>query len=647
MRASRLSILCLSSLLLNASLVKAAGDTENIVVTATRTPEPAEKTGESISVLTSDQLTMQQIVNVADALQQIPGAVVVRNGGLGQNATISLRGAEAGQTLVLIDGIRINDPSTVDNEALLGDLLTNGIDRIEVLRGPQSTLYGSDAIGGVVDILTRRGGGGPFALRASAQGGSFDSYNVNVGAQGTVSSVEYGASADFLHTSGVSAADSRNGNPETDGYGNAGLAGNIRWHISDVVSVDLRSYYTNARDDFDDNFVFVPPAMFRVADSRAYGRNALLAGYAGLNLDLLQGAFSSRFGIAASESQRAFYDSALDTVHKNASDAGTDWRLEYQGILQLRPEDQLTFGAEYQRIAFTGKSFSSFAPTEIDDGRSHVASGYAQNMLTLFDRLTLTAGFRHDEDAEFGGHNSVKLAAALPLNEYGTVLRANYGDGFKAPTLYEQFSAYSNPLHPLMPEVAHGWEAGFDQRLLDGTVLLQATYFQRHTDNQIDFFTPNCFTDPPPDVCKTRPFGYYDNIARTRADGVELDATATLFQQLTVNAALTEMTATDARSGLDLARRPRLAGSGTVTWTPDPDWSVGGTVIYIGRRFDSAGEQNPLTAYATLNVFASRRITESLELYARIENALDAHYEPVFGYGAPGRAAYGGVRLTY
>src|SRR5690242_9103409 len=104
MRASRLSILCLSSLLLNASLVKAAGDTENIVVTATRTPEPAEKTGESISVLTSDQLTMQQIVNVADALQQIPGAVVVRNGGLGQNTTISLRGAEAGQTLVLIDG---------------------------------------------------------------------------------------------------------------------------------------------------------------------------------------------------------------------------------------------------------------------------------------------------------------------------------------------------------------------------------------------------------------------------------------------------------------------------------------------------------------------------------------------------------------
>ena len=647
MRASHLPTLSLLALLAIGSFAKADGDAENIVVTATRTPEPAEKTGESISVLTSGQLTTQQIVDVSDALQEIPGAIVVRNGSLGQNATVSLRAAEAGQTLVLVDGIRINDPSTVDNEALLGDLLTNSIDRIEILRGPQSTLYGSDAIGGVVDILTRRGGDGPFALRASAEGGAFDSYNVNAGANGTLSSVEYGASANFLHTNGISAADSRNGNPETDGYTNAGVTGNVRWHMSDVVSVDLRGYYTNARDDFDDNFVFVPPAMFRVADSRAYGRNALLAGYAGLNLDLLQGAFSSRFGIAASDSQRAFYDSAFDTVHKNASDAGTDWRLEYQGILKLAPEDELTFGAEYQRIAFTGKSFSSFAAPEIDDGRSHVASAYAQNMLTLFDRLTVTAGLRHDEDAAFGRHNSVKLAAALPLNDDSTVLRANYGDGFKAPTLYEQFSAYSNPLHPLLPEVAHGWEAGFDQRLLDGTVLLQATYFQRRTDNQIDFFTPNCFTNPPPDVCKTRPFGYYDNIARTRADGVELDATATLFQQLTLNAALTGMTAIDARSGLDLARRPRLAGSGTVTWAPDRDWSFGATVIYIGHRFDSAGEQNPLTAYATLNVFASRRVTDSLELYARIENAFDARYEPVFGYGAPGRAAYGGVRLTY
>ena len=269
-----------------------------------------------------------------------------------------------------------------------------------------------------------------------------------------------------------------------------------------------------------------------------------------------------------------------------------------------------------------------------------------QNMLTLFERLTLTAGLRHDDDAEFGGHNSLKLAAAWSLGR-GTVLRANYGDGFKSPTLYEQFSEFSNPLHPLAPEVAHGWEAGIDQRLFDGLVLAQATYFDRRTNDQIDFFTPDCFSSPPPEVCKTRPFGYYDNIARTRADGVEVEATARLADTVSINAAFTEMTATDLATGLDLARRPHITASGTVTWTPDPDWSVGGTVIYVGHRFDSAGEVNPCPRTPwSMSTARTGCGTYSL-LYVRIENAFDARYEPVFGYGAPGRAVYGGVRVAY
>jgi vitamin B12 transporter len=640
-----LSCFCLIVLAVAADSACAGDNTEDVVVTATRTAEPVEKTGESVSVITAEQLAMQQIVFVGDALQEMPGLVLVRNGGLGQNATVSLRGAEAGQTLVLIDGVRINDPSTVDNEALLGDLLVNNIERIEILRGPQSTLYGSDAIGGVIDILTRRGGDDPFALRASAEGGSFDTYHVNLGTSGTVSDVEYGVAANFLHTNGTSAADSRNGNPETDGYTNAGVTENVHVHLSETTSIDLRSYYTNARDDFDDNFEFVPP--FRVADSAAYGRNTLLAGYAGVNVNLFDGAFNNRFALIGSDSHRSFYDSAFDIVHKNSSDNGTAERLEYHGTLQPFSADELTFGVEYQQIDFTGKTYSSFAPQEIDAGKSQVASLYAQNMLTLFDRLTLTAGVRHDDDHEFGGHDSVKIAAALPLNDWGTVLHANYGDGFKAPTLFEQFSEFSNPLHTLAPEVVHGWEAGATQRFWDGALVAQATYFSRSTEDQIDFFVPDCSSTPPPDACKTRPFGYYDNIARTHAEGVEVEATARVGEAVTVNAAYTDMTATDLTTGLDLARRPHLTASATVTWTPLPDWSGGLTAIYVGRRFDSAGEVHPLAADTVLNLFASHSLTDSLELYVRLENALDARYEPVFGYGAAGRAAYGGIRVAY
>lgn len=267
-----------SILIVGALLSLAAGpspgladDPETVVITATRTPEPIAKTGESISVISAEQLAQQQIVSVGDALQETPGVVVTRNGGIGQNATVSIRGAEVGQSLVLIDGVRINDESSVDNEALLGDLLVNNIARIEILRGPQSTLYGSDAIGGVVNIITQRGGDSTFALRTSAEGGSFNTYRMNAAANGTADSIEYGAAANFYHTNGTSAADSRNGNPESDGYTNLGLTESVRATLSDTVSVDLRSYYTNARDDFDDNFLFVPP--FTVADSQAYGRN--------------------------------------------------------------------------------------------------------------------------------------------------------------------------------------------------------------------------------------------------------------------------------------------------------------------------------------------------------------------------------------
>jgi vitamin B12 transporter len=366
-----------------------------------------------------------------------------------------------------------------------------------------------------------------------------------------------------------------------------------------------------------------------------------------VNADFWGSRFGNRFAFTGSDSHRAFYDSAFDTIHKNASNSGTAWRFEYQGILELTPDDQLTFGSEYQHIAFTGKTYSSFVPLEVDAGNSHVASVYAQNMLTLFGQLTLTAGIRHDDDHEFGGHNSVKFAAALPLSEWGTVLHANYGDGFKAPTLFEQFSQFSNPLHALAPEVAHGWEAGIEQRLFEGALVMQATYFDRRTNDQIDFFVPDCFSSPPPDVCRTRPFGYYDNIARTRAEGIEVEATAHLLDDIGVNVALTDMAATDLTTGLDLARRPHLAVSGTVFWTPLAGWSAGATVIYVGPRFDAVGEVNPLPGNTVLNLYASHRLTESLELYARIENAFDAHYEPVFGYGAPGRAAYGGLRLAY
>jgi vitamin B12 transporter len=619
-----------------------AADTslETVVITATRTLQPAARTGDSISVITGQRLDQQQVVAVSDALAQTPGLVILRDGGPGQTTTMALRGAEAGQTLVLVDGVRINDPSTVDGQALIGDVMVNNIARIEVLRGPQSTLYGSDAIGGVVNILTKRGGAGPLAGTLSAEGGSFDSYRLNGAAHGTFGRFDYGAAANYFHTNGISAADARHGNSETDGTGNLGLTANTRTHILPGLSIDLRAYYTRARTGFDDNYL---PPTYQISDSPVYERNNLFAGYAGLNLTLLDGRLHNRFAYIATSSRRTIFDSPFYLpLQKDYAYRGTARQLEYQGIFDINAQSQLTFGAEHQRSGLQSE-VAGFS-----DARGHkdTTGLYLQGQTTLFDQLTVTGGIRRDDDREFGSHTSLKLAGAWTPNGGASVLRANYGDGFKAPTLYELYSAYSNPVTTLAPETARGWEVGIDQHLWRGRLLLSATWFERRTSDLIDFFSCYGVTSP---ACAQRSAvgGYYYNVGHTRSRGLELMAAVTLSETLSLHASYTNMHAIDALTHADLARRPHNLANAQINWQACHDWSFGASALYVGRRFDSAGGFNPLPGHVTENLYIAHKIGEHLELYGRIENLLNAHYEPVSGYGAPGRAIYGGVRLHY
>jgi vitamin B12 transporter len=625
---------------------QAAEDIETVVVTATRTPQPVERTGESVSVITSQDLQLQQSVAVYDALALTPSSIVVRNGGMGQNATVSLRGAEVGQSLVLVDGVRINDPSSTDDEALLGDVLANNIDRIEVLRGPQSTLYGSQAIGGVVNIITRTGGDSPFATQLSAEGGSFDTYHMNAGVHGTYDVIDYGAAVNYFSPGGISAVASGSGDTETDGYRNVGATGNVRVHVLDNVSVDLRCYYTVARSDI----AGFPPPDYTLADDPEFTKNDLAAGYAGINVDLFGGIFHSRLALVGSRADRRFFG-IFDanppytfTPTQNFYGLGGSARIEYQGIVDVDDANQLTFGAESQRNTFNSESLYDLAPTL---GARRTTSGYAQWQTTLFEQLTLTSGVRFDGDSEFGGHTSLKFAGAWNVPDTDTVLRANYGDGFKAPSLYELYSQYSNPTTKLAPETARGWEAGVDQRFWNDRLRASVTWFSRKTKDQIDFLTPDCLTPPVPNICMTRPFGYYYNIGRSRSEGAEFEVSGQVIENVTASFNLTDMSSEDLTTHTDLPRRPRLTTGGSLFWTPMERTSLGLTLQHVGDRFDSTGDMGYLPGYTLVNILGSYPINENFSLYGRIENAFDARYEPVLGYGAPGRAAYMGIRANF
>jgi vitamin B12 transporter len=502
--------------------------------------------------------------------------------------------------------------------------------------------------------VTKIGHGNDPNFTLSAEGGSFNTVHVNAASDGTFGQLDYGIGLNYFDTRGVSAADSFEGNHEPDPYKNLGATTSFRFHATQNISIDVHGYYSNGHAAFDDGSQFSPP--FRVEDSGANNRQEVFAGYAGVNVDLFNGVFQNRFDIIATVDRRAYYDSSFDTIHLNSDDFSNALRFEYQGTVNIDPVTQLVFGAETEHTGFLGNSFSSFFPTDTERGEKRITGYFLQAQHTFFDQLTLTGGVRLDDDSTFGTHTSEKIAAAWQLpdsvvNIFGlgdATLHANYGTGFKAPSLFEEFSEFSPPtptIPPLKPETAHGWEVGLAtaEMVFDREVHTGLTYFERRTTNMIDFVDcPSAAPGCNPSL--NRPFGYYDNIGRTQSTGTEATLDTNLVDSLNLKLDYTNLSAVDLTTSprSPLVRKPKNDGSATLTWRPADDWNVGASFDYVGSRFDSGGEH--LVGYGLLNVFGSWQVCPNYELFARVENLTDRHYEPEFGYGSEGRAAYLGIR---
>ncbi len=633
------ALVSLSSLTLLAQTALANdGDEglEAVVVTATRTAQPRRLTGESVTVLTAADLSLAQATGLDDVLRQTPGLTIVRNGGTGQPAAIGLRGALAGQTVLLIDGIRLNDPGSPDGAVLLSDVLADRLDRVEVLRGPQSTLYGSDAMGGVVNLMTARGGASAFGPSALVEAGSLGHWHATLAARGTTGALSYGVTLGALRTNSISAADARDGNRERDGYRHDGATVNLRWQASDTLSFDARGYATDSKVGFDG----YPPPDYRFQDSADHGENQLFAGHVGANLSLLDGRLRQRLSLLRSSSDRRLVD-PTQQVAATFIGQGHAERIEYQGSYDFTPDEQLVFGAESQRSAIRALNPSDWDPTpQATRGDARITGYFLQAQTTLARQLTLTGGLRRDENAAFGTHDSVKLAAAWRLPATGTVLHANYGDGFKAPSLYELYSEYSNPTRSLSPESARGWEAGIEQPIGDiGQVGL--TGFERRTRDQIDFF--DCYGLQTV-ACTTRPYGYYENLARSRSRGLEFEFLLKLPATLSLGGNATLLAARDEITGGDLPRRPRHTANLNVSAQPLRGVEVGASWHYTGPRLDSAWAMKPMPGFSLVDLRGSWQLTDSVTLVARIENALDLRYSPVQGYGALPRTGTLGLR---
>ncbi|WP_295497997.1 TonB-dependent receptor [Sphingorhabdus sp. EL138] len=590
----------------------------DIVVTASGFAQPRSETGQAIDIVDRDRLEQLQSPTIADALQTLPGVSIATRGGLGGQSSAFIRGGSSAQTLVLIDGVRINDLTSPNGAFDFGALMTGNIGRVEILRGPNAIIWGSQAIGGVVNVQSIAPVTG-FEGRMGTEYGAYDTKRLNANIAGSSGVLEGSVGGSFVNSDGISALA---GGSERDGYDN--LTGNARLkvNLSDSVRFDFRSYYNRATVEYDSAFGVG-------ANGLPVSRNRQFVGYVGAQFDLLNGRLQNRIAYTRTDIKRVGTDPVVFSFN-NFNVRGAIDRAEYHAAFDLN--DALTFvaGAEYER-SFASTSFEGAAP---DIARNTVSSGFGQVIMRPVPGLTLTAGMRHDAYDDYGGQTSFGGNAAFTPNDGRTTFRATYGEGFRAPTLTEGQPPYGNP--DLKPETARNFDLGVEHQFLGNKAQIFATYFNRRSNDLIAFSSVT---------------GQSENIDKVTAKGLEAGVSLTPIDTLNIEASYTLVDAINRTAGANFGKRqtlrPQHSASLTADWQTPFGLSVGSSLLVIGDSFNNAANTVRINGYALIGLRLSMPLTDMLEVYSRVDNVLKADYTVVTGYNSFGRNATIGVRAKF
>ncbi len=600
-------------------------DEATITVTATGTRSEVEDTGQSVTVIGEDEIESVQGADLTRVLERVPGLTFSRNGAPGSVTSVRLRGAEGEQTLVVLDGVRVADQASPGGGFDFGNLLAGNLDKIEVLRGSNSTIWGSDAIGGVLVASTSAESG----LRASAEYGSRDT--VNAGVSGGASGDAYfiGGSASWYSTDGFSAAAA---GTEPDGFEQWAVNGQGRLYLSDSFELFARGRWAEGELDVDG----FPAPDFALADTLETQDTRQYSASAGAIYDT--GPLFVQATYSFSDTERVNRDPAVGPTF--ASDGHSD-RIDLRG--EWRPIGPLivNFGGEHEWSRYD---------TLFDPGEDTRIFGAYGQLGIEFGRLSGHAGVRLDDHRRFGSEVSFGGDLSYEIAD-GVRLRGSVGEGFKAPTLFQLFSDFGNPA--LEPERSTSYDIGVSvgERALTGRKFYGAvTLFHRDAENQIEFAA--C-ADPANPLCPDRPFGFYDNVGRVRALGFEVELGARPVENFTARAVYAYVdtenrTSGAANLGNDLARRPRHALTASFDWeTPLAELALGGDIRLVGDSFDDAGNFTRLDGYAVGTLRAGFPIGGHVELFGRVENLWDEQYQTAAGYATAGRSGHVGARARF
>ncbi|MEM7068001.1 MAG: TonB-dependent receptor [Pseudomonadota bacterium] len=633
-----------------SAIAQEAGDTtddavllDRLVISAGRTPVEKEKTGRAYSIIEGEQIERSQTRHVADALRQVPGFHVSRTGSFGGLTQIRVRGAEGNHVLVLIDGVEVSEPS--QGEFDFGSLQAADIERIEVLRGPQSALYGSDALAGVVNIITKRGERNGTEAGYQAEYGSDNTRMISGYLRGGTENFDASISASKRITDGFNISDFGS---EEDGDRNFTLNGRFNWDVAEGFSIDGTLRYVDRFSDFDAQDFARPatPTQGLVIDTSDQGGTEELAGSIGFTATTPDESWTHRGRFMVTDIRRERF---LNGVPNSGGNEGE----RYKGIYQIthRLEDvagnqhSFTGGYEWER-----ETFRNIAPLSAFGNASQLAtqertqeSIVGEYRGEFADQFFLTLGARQDYNEQFQDAFTYSVAASWAIPDSDTRLHGSVGTGIKNPSFFEQFGFVPNRFNGnpnLRPEESFGWDIGIEQAFLDGDLVVDITYFKQDLENEITtLFPAPTFIGTPVNQAGT-----------SKREGVEVALTAQLSDEISVSGNYTYLEASEPNGTVEV-RRPRHSGSARLDYTSsDMPIKAFAEVVFNGEmqdlEFINATPQTRvlLDSYTVVNIGASYELSENLELYGRVENLFDEDYEEVFGFNTQGITSFVGIR---
>lgn len=605
---------------------------DSIVISTNRFATPLEQTASSITVITSKQIDESQATQVIDILKTVPGLNLVQSGGMGTVVSTFIRGGNSQHALVMIDGVKMNDPGASSSSFDFAHLSIDNIERIEVLRGPQSVLYGSDAMSGIIRIFTKQGYG-KANLSLNSEVGSYDTYNEELNINGSMDKLNYALSLNRTDSKGYSIINKDQSGYDKDGYTNTSFSGNLGYTINNSLNLVLSGKIIDAEADIDKaGYTYVDDPNYITKSKVKY-----------LSLGGFHSPVDSKFSHSLKFSISNHISESIDDYDEinqgeksNFTTDGNRYKLNWQGVYKFTKDYSIIAGVENEWEEFSSDNYyetmfytSADTVSKVD---AHTTSNYILNRITLFENWHNSIGFRYDNHQEFGGNLTYRITSTYIIKDLDLKLKGTYGTAFKAPSLFNLY----HPLYGnknLEPEESDGYDIGFEKRFSD-KINIDITYFNNQYKELIGY----------------DPITYETiNIDEVSTDGVEAILSLNLIPSNSITFSYNYTEAVDKADGSLLLRRPKHKGSLNISQEINNRLDLEALFLITGERKDRDFETYQIVTlekYNLLNLSASYQLNETIKLKSKIINLFDESYEEVVHYNTPGRSVYFGFNLT-